>query len=343
MRRALSTPTKLNQSSKAGSKKDHHPIPDEKESNKTTQSMGEGWGRLLSKLSGSKRADSFDVPQPYPSPKPLRTSQDFGRLGLRGAEAEAFENLAKEKQLDIFVRTGTVTRTMNVGRPGLRPKPAGIYQKTSKDAYLPGLVLYKACEEKKGRSDLATVHNPDPHHAPLSMQVLATEGFHLRPVGDDYLGLRDQAGNFVYGDIDIHGVYARQADGPAIKIPAEQFVPLFNAQLMETGLHGPHLLETNTEMKEKEYGVLPYSPIQHGAHDEWTERNNTKYAGGVNMGPLPGVIHFSPDAPPYSIESVPQYREALKLLKRDEEYVGASWANGRNRLATEHFREKPTL
>jgi hypothetical protein len=294
--------------------------------------------RRLTAIFGSSRTGSFTLPQPYAPSAVLCVPKDFERLGLRSEEAAAFQELAAEKHWDIFVRTGTSTRTMNVGRPGLRPKPPGLYRKTSKDAVQPGLVSRKASEEKQGREELDRINNPDPRHASLSIQVLAEEGLHWRAIGADILGVRDQAGNFIYGDIDIHGVYARQPDESVEKIPAGIFVPLFNERLMATGLHGPQLLESATLMKEKEYGVLPYSPIQHGAHDEWTERNNEDYAGGVNMGPLPGVIQFSRDAAPYYIATVPQYRDVLKSFNRDKEYVGPAWSNGNNRLADEHYR-----
>ncbi|MDB5992039.1 MAG: repeat-associated core domain protein [Herbaspirillum sp.] len=290
----------------------------------------------LRRLAAS-RTGSFTLPQPYAPSAALRTPKDFERLGLRSEEAAVFQELAAEKNWDIFVRTGTSTRTINVGCIGVRPKPGGMYRKTSKDAVHPGLVSRKASEVEEGCEEVDTINHP-PQHAPFSLQVLAEEGFHWRAIGADILGMRDQAGNFIYGDIDIHGVYARQPDGSFEKIPASIFVPLFNERLMATGLHGPELLESTTLMKEKEYGVLPYSPVQHGAHDEWTERNNEDYAEGINMGPLPGVIHFSDDAP-YYIATVPQYRDVLKSFNRDKEYVGPAWSNGCNRLADAHYRK----
>jgi insecticidal toxin complex protein TccC len=298
--------------------------------------------RTLTAILGSSRTGSFTLPQPYAPSTALRAPKDFERLGLRSEEAAVFQELAAEKHWDIFVRTGTSTRTINVGCIGVRPKPGGMYRKTSKDAVHPGLVSRKASEVEEGCEEVDTINHP-PQHAPFSLQVLAEEGFHWREIGADILGMRDQAGNFIYGDIDIHGVYARQPDGSFEKISASIFVPLFNERLMATGLHGPELLESTTLMKEKEYGVLPYWPVQHGAHDEWTERNNEDYAGGINMGPLPGVIHYSRgaarDAAPYHIATVPQYQDVLKSFNRDKEYVGPAWSNGRNRLADAHYRK----
>ncbi|KWN70213.1 hypothetical protein WM23_00010 [Burkholderia ubonensis] len=286
---------------------------------------------------------SFDVSSPYPRRESLTRDADFEQLGLRREEADAFQELATAHQLDIFVRTGNAMRTANVGRPSLRPKPAGVYQKTSKEGYAPGLVLYHARELDKARRDIAAINHPDPHHASRSMSVMSTEGLHLRDIGGGYHGIRDRAGNFIYGDIDIHGVYARDARGQTRKVSADAFVPLFNQRLTATGLHSVDRLEYGTEMAEKEFGVMPFSPIQHGAHDEWVERNNAEYAGGVNMGPLPGVIHFSPAASPYHIETVPQYRDTLRGLGQEDVYSGAAWSNGRNRLATARYTRQSNL
>ena len=292
----------------------------------------------LSSIFGRSRTGSFTLPPLYKQAAPLRLPKDFEKLGLRAEEAAAFQALAVEYKWDIFVRTGTSARTSNVGESDRRPKPAGIIQKTSKDSCHPGWVLYKVGERKKSEKDIAEINHPDPRRASTSLMVLAGEGFHLEPLNADVFAVLDGAGNVVYGDIDIHGVYAVRPDGSAEKISADVFVRLFNEKLLATKLHGPGLLKNGTEMNEKEYGVMPYSPIQHGAHDDWTERNNPDYAGGVNMGPLPGVIHFSPDEAPYHIGTVPQYQECLNAMGRGGEYIPEAWANGRNRLAEEHFR-----
>lgn len=64
-------------------------------------------------------------------------------------------------------------RTSNVGRSGLRPKPAGVYQKTSKEGYAPGLVLYHARELDKARRDITAIRHPNPHYASRSLSVRA--------------------------------------------------------------------------------------------------------------------------------------------------------------------------
>lgn len=281
------------------------------------------------------RRRSYRVASPYPAEAFLSKDKHFRRWGLHPREANVFQSIAEDYLFDIFVRTGNASRVQNVGRPGLRPKPAGIYQKTSKEAFA-GLVIYS--DREKGSRDLDAVRHPDPVHSTRSARVLAEEQMHLRELAPGAFGVRDRACNFIYGDIDIHGVYQRVAKRHwARRIAAEIFVPLFNDRLMRTGLHRPSLLEQGTLMKPKDFGVLPHHPIQHGAHDEWSQRNDESYAGGVNMGPLPGVIYFRPRMRAQYVSTVPQYRDILASLGCDDPYTGPAWSNGRNRLAKSRY------
>lgn len=280
---------------------------------------------------------NYTLASPYPRNGALCEDGQFESLGLHRREAFVFQSLADRHRYEIFVRTGHVSRVANVGHPGLRPKPAGVYQKTCKENRFPGLVIYRDNELAKAKCDLAAIDRPDPLHASHSLRMLAAEGLRLRPLTHALQGVRDAAGNFFYGDIDIHGVYRRVADGQAERVDADTFVPLFNADLIATGLHAASLLEYGTPMLEKEFGVLPHSPVQHGAHDEWSERNDASYAGGVNMGPLPGVIHFRPGAKPHHVATVAHYRDILASLGQDRVYTSEAWTNGRNRLAAVRY------
>jgi hypothetical protein len=282
------------------------------------------------------RRGSYDVRSPYPIDAVLSKDSQFQSLGLHPRERRAFQKLADRHRYDIFVRTGHISRVANIGRPGLRPKPAGIYQKTSKNTF-PGLVTYEQNEASKAQRDLKAIRRADRADAPRGLRVLANEGLRARPLGQGALGVYDGAGNFFYGDIDIHGVYRRVAADCAERVDADTFVSLFNADLVATGLHKASLLEYGTPLTPKEFGVLPYSPIQHGAHDEWQERNDASYASGVNMGPLPGVIHFRPRQQAYHVSTVAQYRDILASFGLERTYTEAAWANGRNRLAAARY------
>ena len=284
------------------------------------------------------RRGSYKVASPYPVDVFLTKDGDFTSLGLHPLEAGALQSLADEHGFDIFVRTGNASRAANVGLPGLRPKMAGVYQKTNKGEFAAGLVVYTDAQRERGRQDLDAIAQPDPAHSDLTARVLAGEALNLRELAPGIYAVRDGAGNFIYGDIDIHGVYRRRGAGRSAEpIGASSFVPLFNAKLSETGLHRPSLLEYGTPLVPKDFGVLPFHAIQHGAHDEWSERNDESYAGGVNMGPLPGVIHFRPGATPYHISTVPQYRDVLASLGLESVYTAAAWSKGRNRLAKDRY------
>ncbi len=283
-----------------------------------------------------RRCGSYEVRSPYPNHGVLTKDSQFESLGLHPHEKHTFQKLADRYRYDIFVRTGHISRVANIGRPGLRPKPAGVYQKTSKNKF-PGLVLYEQKEADKAQRDLADISRADRAGTPYGLRVLANEGLRLRALGQGVLGVRDGAGNFFYGDIDIHGVYRRIAPNRAERVDAATFVPLFNADLVATGLHEASLLEHGTPITPKDFGVLPHSPIQHGAHDEWRERNDASYSGGVNMGPLPGAIHFRPGQQAYHVPTVAQYRDILASFGQERTYTEAAWANGRNRLAAARY------
>jgi hypothetical protein len=57
------------------------------------------------------------------------------------------------------------------------------------------------------------------------------------------------------------------------------------------------------------------------------------------MGPLPGVIHFAPNATPYHIATVPEYRDVLTwqmgvdkpVADPHNVYSPKAWTTGRNR------------
>lgn len=96
-------------------------------------------------------------------------------------------------------------------------------------------------------------------------------------------------------------------------------------------------IRASRRLFSEDFGVLPYSPIQHGAHDEWARRNDPFYAGGVNMWPLPGVIHFRPGEKPRHVSTVAHYRDILASLGQERVYSAEAWDHGRNRLAAVRY------
>ena len=197
-------------------------------------------------------------------------------------------------------------------------------------------MLYEDKDVEKAHLDLYEARRRDRSHKGAAYRLsraLAREDLYPDESAPGMSVVRDGTGNTIYGDIDIHGVYSRREGRSAGRIGGRTFVPLFNAELMKTGLHAPSLLKNGTPMVTKRYGVLPHHPIQHGAHDAWAKRNDTSYAGGVNMGPLPGVIHFQPNAKPRHIPTVAGYKRILQSLGHGRNYTEAAWSNGQKRDA----------
>ncbi|MGX5102949.1 RHS repeat-associated core domain-containing protein [Enterobacter cloacae] len=254
--------------------------------------------------------------------------ENIRRAGLHIEEYKAIHRVAVEKTWHINVRTGNSARVSYVGKMGVRPKPAGVYQKTFKGENNEGLVLYTADQAEKARQDLQTINTPSAH-APEALQVLSREGFRLRPINEEQAALVDGFGNAVYGDIDIHSVL----DENGSQVAPEEWVPVLNAALESTGLHkADNLLGWGDHSLTKTYGVKAHSPIQHGAHDEWHERNDETYAGGINMGPQPGVLNIRglSRLDDYELFTTEQYRVYMKAFASngDSVYTEAAWDKG---------------
>lgn len=253
-------------------------------------------------------------------------------VGLHFEEYKAIHRIAVEKSWHVNVRTGNSARVSYVGRVGFRPKPAGVYQKTFKGDDNEGLVLYTAEQTEKGKQDVQTIKNPSPH-APEALQVLSREGFRLDLINEEQAALVDGFGNAVYGDIDIHSVL----DENGRQVAPEEWVPVLNEALESTGLHkAENLLGWGNYSLTKTYSVKAHSPIQHGAHDEWHERNDETYAGGINMGPQPGVLNIRGRASltDYELFTTEQYREYMRNFARDGDsvYTEAAWKKGAARV-----------
>ncbi len=255
--------------------------------------------RSLGALFG--RRGSYTLSPLHPPDALLQRDQDFASKGLHPKEATAIQRCANELRWCIYVRAGNPARLLHVTDTGeplrepVRPKPAGLYQKTDK---------------KDGR------------------------------VFVDGRLFRDAAGNAFCGDIDLHGVYRKNEFGEFEEIDPELFVPAMNTALETTGLHVPWRLAPRTPMICGPYDVFPHSPIQHGAHDGWSERNNASYAGGVNMGPQPGVIRFAPDEMPRYFVSTQRYHDDLAVHGKAVAYTSEAWTMGRNRRAQEHYKRR---
>jgi len=257
---------------------------------------------------------------------------NINRAGLHFSEYKALHALASEKDWHINVRTGDESRLDWVGKKGVRPKPAGIYQKTNKAGSFKGLVLYGINEMQKMENDIHAINTPG-ESASASIRALAKEGYHAHILTPDQIALTDRFDNALYADIDIHSVL----QGNGVPVAPELWVASVNSALERTGLHKPgNLLGWGRHSVVKEYGVYAHSPVQHGAHDEWSERNNETYAGGINMGPLPGVLNIrrSSSISDYELFNTQQYRKYLCKFSAtgDSVYTENSWRAGGQRI-----------
>lgn len=256
-------------------------------------------------------------------------NQHVENQGLSMKEFWSMNLIAKSYNWDINIRTGNSARVQYVGEFGHRPKPAGVYQKTNKTGELQGLVLYPNAQLAKGEADIHHINSPSAS-APDELKKLSTEGFHLeqRMINGEPGGLIvDSHGNDVYGDIDIHSVL----DKSGMRVDPEVWVKTINEFFEVQGLHAAANLKGVSNVM-KPFGVMAHSVIQHGAHDDWTERNNEKYAGGINMGPQPGVINLTGTTSRSNklFTTTDEYRTYLRenAGTGDSVYTEKSWAAG---------------
>ncbi|MFL5912223.1 MAG: hypothetical protein ACJ768_16820 [Gaiellaceae bacterium] len=211
--------------------------------------------------------------------------------GLRQDEYKVFKQQAASGDMEIGVRTGNPSRLPHVGTESV-PKPAGLYTKTAKGsapAELHGLVALTGNEA-------------------LPPGLGLTRG---DEVGDHTKVLRH--GATVHGDIDLKRVM--KGGKP---VSESEFRPKLNAAL-DAGSLQEHRPAENPAAGDK---------IQHGAHDAWDKRNDMSYAGGINAGPLPGVINFPSQGAPQVDYTTAAYHQRLGGEGQGGTYSAEAWQKG---------------
>lgn len=135
---------------------------------------------------------------------------------------------------------------------------------------------------------------------------------------DDENRLLDEQGNTYHSDLDMHGVYG--PDGR--HWPEEDVVDKLNRGLAGSGRSRPH---NEHLLPPSDLGARASDKVQHGAHDQWAQRNDP--AMGPNRGPQPGATFYRPGAPPIHTDTAGQYRETLPIVGVDPArvYSDASW------------------
>lgn len=263
------------------------------------------------------------VPRVWPAPAPA------ANRGMRDLDDKLFAAKAQEKGQFIVVRDGNADGVPFIGKTGdldrqgkpivYEGKPESMKAKTATEGPYKGLVCFDP-SHKRTAETLASL----PGHTPMTIDELmegktATQLMNAEPKSefrkrydyfnehkiqemgykvlpdDNFVVVHKDTGVRYHGDYDLHGVYNK--DG--------SFVP------DTTEIRG----ELNTEMGAK--------LIQHGAHDEWPDRQNPDKAG-QNAGPQPPVTIYTPDGRKIGITASSK-EEARRLMKQFYEEHGLAW------------------
>lgn len=257
----------------------------------------------------------------WPAPAPAETR------GMRGFDSLHFGMAAsggKDKYF-IVVRDGNPDGVQYIGRAGHEGKPETMKAKTAQEGPYKGLVCFDpsharthdmiadaVSKTKPGTGEVVVVFEKIPKDKLLGGRSVAENmadansefrkrydyikehkieemGFRVLP-DDNYVVVHKGTGARYHGDYDLHGVYK----------PDGSFVADTTA--------------IRNDLNERFKAKL----IQHGAHDEWPDRQNPAKAG-QNAGPQPPITIYTPDGTVYSISggSLSDMRERMKQFYKE--------------------------
>lgn len=263
------------------------------------------------------------VPRVWPAPDAPATR------GMRDLDDRLFAEKAAQKQQYIVVRDGNADGVKFIGKTGdidpqgkpivYEGKPETMKAKTAKEGPYKGVVCFDPAHTVT-HNTLADIGDPFPKitneqllNGKTVSQNMADANSEFRKRydyfkshkindmgysvidADNFVVVRTSDGVRFHGDYDLHGVYNK--DGSFVADT--------------TGIRG----ELNTEMGAK--------LIQHGAHDEWTDRQNPNKAG-QNAGPQPPITIYTPDGRKIGITASSK-DEARRLMKEFYEEHGLAW------------------
>ncbi len=219
------------------------------------------------------------------------------KRGLRPRDHEVLLAKAQEKEVYIFVRDGNEDSVARMGKDYTTPtgktypttsKGEDMKAKTSKTDPTKGLVTFPNSTDERFRTLDSLAGEPPPmtkaelkanqaefdkRYKHFLDEKITGHNFTVLGENDGWLVI-DAQGRAIHGDVDLHGVYGK--DGR-----------LMNSESIRA--------EMNKEMGTKNF--------QHGAHDEWPDRNKEK--AGVNRGPQGnnGVTVYGPDGEVYHFDT----------------------------------------
>lgn len=274
---------------------------------------------------------SYTKPKP-PAPKPPRNWKappPAAKRGMRDMDDKIFAAKAKKDPGQyIFVRDGNPDGVQFIGKNGVdangKPftyegKPMEMKAKTATEGPYKGVVCFDPTHARTHNTLAKLPGHPEKSVADLLegktvKQLMADPNSEFRKrydyfkkkkiedsgfkvIDDDnYVVAHAQTNARYHGDYDLHGVYTK--DGAFVSDTSK--------------LRG----EINDEMGSK--------LIQHGAHDEWPDRQNPNKAG-ENAGPQPPVTVYTPDGRKVWLGGGGSKEADRKLFKQFFEEHGLQW------------------
>ena len=218
--------------------------------------------------------------------------------GTRARDDLALASKAKEKGRYILVRDSNADAVRWIGLKDAnveyRAKPENMKAKTLKEGPNAGLAAFPPDDPRT----LATLAGIEPQTNAAALAANPTErdrrwwdymekninkyGYKVEGHDKSYLVYLDLGGGkkaYYHGDMDLHGVFDKNGG------------KVLDSKSVRTELNQ----EFGTEL------------IQHGAHDEWPERNNKLMA--PNNGPQPPVTAYLPDGSMKHLKTVPEMKQ----------------------------------
>lgn len=279
-----------------------------------------------------RREDPTHTPLPKPKPRPKKVWSAPGppaSRGMREMDDRLFAEKARQKGQYIVVRDGNADGVPFIGKTGdvdthgkpivYEGKPETMKAKTATEGPYKGLVCFdpthkrtaetlatlpghpaKTVDELMEGKTAAQLMAADPHsefrkrYDYFKEHKIEEMGYKVLP-DDNYVVVNKDTGVRYHGDYDLHGVYNKNGS----------FVS------DTTGIRA----ELNDEMGAK--------LIQHGAHDEWPDRQNPDKAG-QNAGPQPPVTIYTPDGEKIGIAGG-TLDDRRKRMKQFYEERGLAW------------------
>ncbi|MEZ6233125.1 MAG: hypothetical protein R3B68_02940 [Phycisphaerales bacterium] len=279
----------------------------------------------------TRREDPTNVPPPKGKPRQktrFPTPPPPGSRGMRDMDDKIFGAKAKATDQYIFVRDGNADGVQFIGKSGTDPqgkpfkyegKPMEMKAKTATEGPYKGVVCFDptharthntlsklpghpemtVAELLEGKTVAQLMADPNSEFRKrydyFKKKKIEDSGFKVMD-DDHYVVVHAQTNARYHGDYDLHGVYKKNGE----------FVPDtsdIRAQI-------------NTEMDAK--------LIQHGAHDEWPDRQNPNVAG-ENAGPQPPVTVYMPDGSKVWIGGTGSKESDRVLFKKFFEENGLQW------------------